>query len=40
VIILPVRKKFVEPVLVKNEEKLDEVTRGNNLGSPPTDQGV
>ena len=34
------KKQFMEPVLRKYAEKLDEVTllNGNHLGSPPTDQ--
>jgi hypothetical protein len=28
------KKEFVEPELIKHEEKLDEVTMGNNFGSP------
>ena len=32
------KKKFMEPVLVKYEEKLDQVTMGATLGSPPTDE--
>ncbi len=29
------KKKFVEPELIKHEEKLDEVTMGEFIGSPP-----
>jgi len=32
-----VKKKFVEPVLEKYEEKLDQLTKGETLGSPPED---
>jgi len=32
------KKEFVEPVLEKYEEKLDQLTKNNNnLGSPHTD---
>ena len=37
VIIMLENKDFIEPMLIKYEEKLDQVTRGFELGSPPTD---
>jgi len=33
-----VKKEFVEPILVKYEEKLDEVTKTPVAGSCPEDQ--
>jgi len=35
---MSVKKEFAEPVLKRYEEKLDEVTRGIPVGSPPEDR--
>jgi len=34
------KKKFIEPLMEKYEEKLDEVTRAIPVGSCPEDQGL
>ena len=40
VIIMSAKKEFVEPVLERYEEKLDEVTKGVPVGSCPEDFGT
>jgi len=34
------KKEYIEPVMEKYEEKLDQVTKGLSLGSPPTDESA